>query len=160
MTAGSGVRELELEGRRWRAIEAWRGRGGRGLCYFAPLEDGALVEDDRADRRASLEPGEEVASLDRGRLESLWSEAAPLTATEQRIRDIEGRPWLAQSSGPVWAEADTAAGLTGLVFTSLDGTGERLEVSGGTPTAWSDEELRERLRVTRSHAGSPSDGDV
>lgn len=130
------TREVEHGGIRWRAVEAWRGQGGHGLCYLLPLDSGEALDDDREDRRAVLEPGEELQAMDADRLDALFEAATALTATERRILDAGGVPWLAQSSGPVWAEGDVAAGLAGVVFTRLQGPFQRLTVQDdGAPGA-------------------------
>lgn len=122
---------FEADGRRWWGIEAWRGSADHGLCYFLPLDDGSVHPDDRTDRRAVLQPGERLGGLPEERLRELVAEAVPLTDTERRFRDAEGRLWLVQSVGPVWAEGGVAEGLTGVLFTSLEGPLERRARPGG-----------------------------
>jgi len=125
------VRELREEAVTWRAVEAWRGRAGDGLCYFLRLEGDVPASDDRADRRAVLAPGVSIAALDDQALFDLLEGAARLTVTEHRIVDGEGTPWLVQSRGPVWAEGEATAGQTGRLYTALDGTGRRLVAPDG-----------------------------
>lgn len=141
-----GERVLEAEGRRWRAMEAWRAESGPGLVYFLPLDEGAEVEEgDREDRRAALEPGETVQGLEEEALRERLGRATALTGTERRFRAPDGRLWLAQSVGPVWADA-VASGLTGVLFTALEGPAERASAAGGHAGEMSDGELAERWR--------------
>lgn len=144
--------EVEFEGARWLVVEAWRARSGLRLLYFLPLEAGTPVADDRRDRRAALASEAELASLDARRWEELWAEAVGLTETERRFVDAEGAPWLVQNVGPVWAEAEVAVGLTGLVFTQLTGarlTGARQRRTGpgGHVAGMSEGEIRSRLEA-------------
>lgn len=151
-----GERILEAEGRRWRAVEAWRTGSGLGLVYFLPLDEGAGVEEeDREDRRAALEPGEAVQGLEEEALRERLGRATVLTGTERRFRAPDGRLWLAQSVGPVWADG-VASGLTGLLFTALEGPSERAIVGGEHAGEMSDGELAERWR--RAVEGSGEDG--
>lgn len=116
-------REFEAGERRWRALEAWRTSRDAVLVYFLPLDagDGEPADDDRLDRRAALAPGRRLEELDAAGLEELLASGTPLTETERRFRAPDGRPWLAQSVGPVWAEDGVAGGLTGVLFSSLAG---------------------------------------
>lgn len=123
-------RIVETADGRWRALTAWRGRGDVGLLYFIRLEDGAPSDRADEDRRASLEPGEQLADLGDDELRRRLSDGTPLTGTERRFRAPDGELWLAQSVGPVWAEGDVAAGLTGVVFTALEGEPRRLTGDG------------------------------
>lgn len=153
------TRTLEARGRRWLALEAWRFGSGDGLLYFVPLRDGEPSSDDREDRRALLEAGRELAELEAGELEDLLAGAVPLTRTERRLADREGRLWLAQSEGPVWAEGEVAAGLTGLVFTPLTGAWERRRGPGDGLAGLSEEDLRVRLeRAGRRESASEGPG--
>lgn len=151
---------LEAGGRRWRAVEAWRAEGGTGLLYFLPLEeDGRVAEDDRRDRRAALASGETVAELGEDELRERLERATPLTVTERRFLAPDGRPWLAQSVGPVWAE-DVASGLTGLLFTALEGRSERVRSGGGHAGEMSASELeRRRRRAAESPEEAGDEGD-
>lgn len=147
-------REFTSDGDRWRACVALRGRGGHGLVYFAPLEGDDVDEDDGRDRRIPLAPGRELSDLEPGDLRAGLRDGTPLTGTERRIRAPDGRLWLVQSVGPVWADRGVAEGLTGLVFTSLEGPPERRTVAGGHAGRMSAEELSERWR-----AAGEADGD-
>lgn len=150
------ARELEAGGRRWRAVEAWRAEDGPGLLYFLPLgEDGEPGGDDREDRRAALEPDETVAGLDADALRKRLDGGVPLTVTERRFLAPDGRPWLAQSVGPVWAD-EVASGLTGLLFTALEGPRERASSGGGHAGEMSAGDLERRWR--RAVEG-PEEGD-
>lgn len=146
------MRDLELGGLPWRAIEAWRGRGGHALCYLIRTEDERAIPDDRQDRRATLEPGEHLDTLDGDRLEVLVEAASPLTETERRIVDSAGVPWLAQASGPVWAEGGAASGLVGVVFTRLAGPFDRLAVRDDGATKATTERLLTLLERARTAA--------
>lgn len=150
-------RRLEADGKSWAVCEAWRGESGWGVAYFLALDPGGTPADDRLDRRALLEPGTRPADLDDAGLGGLLESAAGLTSTERRIEDASGRPWLAQSRGPVWAEEGVAAGLTGLLFTALDGSGERVEAADGRAGAPDPSVLAERLRQARA-AGEAEPG--
>lgn len=150
-------RTVETENGRWRALTAWRGRGDVGLLYFLRLEDGAPSERADEDRRASLEPGERLADLGDDELRRRLSDGTPLTATERRFRGPDGELWLAQSVGPVWAEGDVAAGLTGVVFTALEGEPRRL-VGDGVHVGEVDEvALAERWRTAAEGDGGEGD---
>lgn len=143
-------REFDAGGVRWRAVAAWRGRSGHGLLYFLPLEGGEAAGDDRRDRRALLEPGRELPGLGPEELEELRERGTPLTGTERRFRAPDGRLWLVQSVGPVWADDGVAEGLTGLVFTSLEGEAERLTAGGGHAGRATASELAARWRRAAS----------
>lgn len=138
-------RVLETAEGMFRAVEAWRATSGHGLCYFLPLgpEDSAVVPDDRRDRRAALAPEEELDLLTAAELTERFAEAVPLTVTERRFRAPDGRLWLGQSEGPVWADEGTAEGAVGTLFTSLEGTPRRGRGGGGHVGRMSEEELRD-----------------
>lgn len=140
-------RVLEGADRRWRAVEAWRSGSGRGLVYFLPLEASGeeAAPDDREDRRAALEPGETLDELTEPALRERLGAATPLTDTERRFRAPDGRLWLVQSVGPVWAD-DVASGLTGLLFTALEGADRRAETAGGHVGRMDAAELERRWR--------------
>lgn len=142
-------RVVEADGAAWRLIEAWRGRAGQSLCYLLSLEDGVAAGDDRRDRRAVLEAAERLSDLPQERLAGLVEESVPLTDTERRFADPDGRIWLAQNVGPVWAEGDVASGLTGVLFTSLEGPMERWSRASGHLRKLSDPELRASLEGAR-----------
>lgn len=155
MEGDEGARERRFRNaeREWLALEAWRGAGGYGLCYLVPLEGGRIPEGDREDRRALLGPGESLAGADEARLRRLLAEAVPLTETERRFADAGGRLWLAQGTGPVWAGGEVAAGLTGILFTALQGPAERHGAADGRLAGASAEELQARLERARRLAG-------
>lgn len=140
------AREIRTAHGRWRASEAWRGRSGWGVLYLVALDSAGPAADDRRDRRVLLEPGSEIDSLADAELVSRSTDGAGLTSTERRITGPEGRTWLVQSRGPVWAGEGVAAGLTGLLFTALDGPSARVEVEDGHAGALEDEVLCARLR--------------
>lgn len=83
-------------------------------------------------RRAVLREGRRLADLDDAETDGLLESAAPLTATEAII-ELEGESWLAQQTGPAWAEpAEASADLCGIRFLRLDGS-ERCETLAGRP---------------------------
>lgn len=129
--------EVTLEGRSWRLIDAGRAPSGLGLGYFLPADGG------EGDRRVALEPDAGVASLSGEALETLWQGAAPLTATERRFEDAGGDVWLAQSVGPVWAEAGTAADAVGIRLRCLTSVRPPVSRTGLTPATLSNAELVE-----------------
>lgn len=141
----------------FRALVAWRGRASdRALLYFLALDADAPDPDDRRDRRAPLGPGREPGDLSEEDLLELLAEAAPLTGTERRFRAPDGRLWLAQSIGPVWADEEPAEGSTGLLFTSLEGASERLRAPGAHAGALEEAELADLWR--RAGADLEEDG--
>ena len=106
-------------------------------------------------RRLLLEPGRRIADLASDELAPELAAACDLTATEDVFTAPDGRRWLAQAVGPVWAGAEAAAGLVGTMFTSIDGQYDRFEVRG-SPLRSGDEdpesvraELQELWRLER-----------
>ncbi len=153
-------RELGSDGGRWRASVARRGPSGHALVYFVPLEDGEPAGDDRRDRRAGLDPGRELSDLPADELRARLEGGTELTATERRFRAPDGRLWLVQNVGPVWAEEEPAEGTTGLVFTSLEGPAERLVAGDGHVGRMSATELADRWRAADpGHDGDGTDAD-
>ncbi len=152
MSAAGGreTRRVETREQAWLISEAWRGQSGWGVAYFVALGSEAPLEDDRQDRRALLEPGAGIAGLEDAELGRLLEDAAGLTSTERRFRGPGGRLWLAQSRGPVWADGGVAAGLTGLLFTSLEGPVERIEGPYGQAGDLDGEALASRLGAARA----------
>lgn len=148
-------RTLEIGSERWRALEAWRGRGGVGLLYFVPLEDGEVRGDGSSDRRASLGPEERLAELGEDELRARCESGTALTGTERRFRSPEGDLWLAQSVGPVWAEGGVAEGITAVLFTALEGEPRRVETAGGHVGRMSSAELVSRWRAARRGPEGP-----
>ena len=122
-------REFEVDQRAWAAIDAWRDSGDLGLCYMVPLEDGDPVRDDREDRRSTLEPGQLLRDLEAAALDTLWSAGVPLTETERRLVDPDNHLWLAQNTGPVWAEGGGASDATGVLFRCLSASRPHIGVS-------------------------------
>lgn len=153
------TREFTLDGGRWRAAVARRGAGGHALVYFLPLEDGAPVEDDRRDRRCPLDPGVRLSGLDEAELHAGLRSGTRLTETERRLRAPDGRLWLIQNRGPVWAEGDVAEGTTGVVFTSLEGAAERRVVEAGHVACLSDSELSDLWRAAAEEDGPAAAGN-
>ncbi len=142
--------EIVIGGETYRACVAWRGREtGYGLLYFHPVTEAA---GDREDRRALLAPSEGSGELTDTRLRELFEAARPLTVTERRFTAGDGRRWLAQNRGPVWAERSAAEGHTGVVFSSLEDELQRVSSAGRHVVEMSDDELGELLRAT--HAGA------
>ena len=104
------------------AVEALVSPSGLSLVVFPELG-----------KRASLPAGRRLADLDAGELEALAETASPLTVTE-RVIELDGEPWLAQQTGPAWAEPDEAsADLCGILFTRLGGSAARHRVGGRPP---------------------------
>lgn len=124
-------RAFEHRGERWRAIDAWRGRGGLGLLYFVRLVEDRPGDDDRTDRRAALDPDVRVDEASEQALRERLDAARPLTETERRIADAGGDLWLVQNTGPVWAEDEAAADATGIRFRPLTREGPAIAVPGG-----------------------------
>ena len=118
-----------------RPVVARTADGGHSLIVFLP-----------SGRRSALPPG---IQLEDASLADLASEAVAMTATETLL-ELDGVNWLAQASGPVWAEA-AAADSGGFVFTALDGSLRRVVVSGLAPGPVPDlANLVEVLRVALS----------
>ena len=132
-------REFEVEGRLHRATAAWRGpETGYGILYFFSSD---AAEGDRSDRRALLTPEVSLRDMAESSLLTLYDAGRPLTETERRFAAADGRQWLAQSRGPVWAGRSGAEGGSGILFTSLEGEPESLRAAGGHVGEVSDEEL-------------------
>ena len=140
--SGTGDRfecELEVNGRLYRATVAWRGpETGYGVLYFFSSE---AAEGDRGDRRTLLTPERNLRTLGESTLLPLYEAGRSLTETERRFAAEDGRHWLAQSRGPVWAGRSGAEGGSGILFTSLEGEPESLRAAGGHVGEMSDEEL-------------------
>lgn len=154
-------RTVEREGDAYLAVEAWRGASRHGLCYFVKLEvpGGAAPDpDDGGDRRAPLAPTERLDELSEQRLDELLDGAVPLTVTERRFEAPDGRLWLAQSVGPVWAESGVAEGTTAVLFTSLQGPRVRVEAEGGHVGRAETGELVAAWRRAREAAESDREG--
>ena len=96
-------------------------------------------------RRVLLDPGRRIAELADDELATELAAACGLTATEAVFTAPDGRRWLAQAVGPVWAGSEAATGLVGTMFTSIDGRFERFEVCG-SPLRSGDEDP-ERVRA-------------
>jgi hypothetical protein len=147
---GAGDRfecELEVEGRLYRVSAAWRGpETGYGVLYFFPSDGADEAEGDRGDRRVLLTPEVSLPDLGESSLLLLYDSGRPLTETERRFAAADGRQWLAQSRGPVWAGRSGAEGGSGILFTSLEGKPESLRAAGGHVGEISDEELLARWR--------------
>jgi hypothetical protein len=127
-------KEVSIEGKTWGLVDAWRAPGGRGLGYF-------LAEASESDRRASLAVEVDVESLSEGDVLALWDTATPLTSTERRF-SAGGEVWLAQASGPAWAES-AAAGLVGVRLRCLTASRAVSEIAGVVLGDLADEELAE-----------------
>jgi len=110
-------REMEIDGRRWLLVDAWRSPGGRGLGYFVCVRCEEPTPG-TADRRVILPGGRSLEEIDEQELRDLWERAAPLTASERRFEDEDGDLWLAQATGPVWSE-DGATDATGFRLACL-----------------------------------------
>lgn len=149
------ARELESGSGRFRAVVAWRGRAsGSGLLYFVAMDGDAPDPDDRRDRRAPLDFERSLEDVPEDELAGALEGGTPLTATERRFRAPDGRLWLAQGVGPVWADEDPAEGSTGLLLTALEGPVRRLEAEGGHPGRMDDGDLSDAWR-----RAAPEEGD-
>jgi hypothetical protein len=146
--------EIEISGSRWVLFDAGRSPSGLGLGYFAERTRSGWAGSDE-DRRAVLEPGEDVASLEEGRLRELWESATPLTPTERRFVDDEGDLWLAQGVGPVWTHRGTAEAAVGTRVRCLSSVATVVTIAGRAPADLSGEELAGLVRVRASEAGEP-----
>lgn len=152
-----GTRVVEAGGRRFRAALAWRGSASDyGLLYFVALDGGEPDPDDRQDRRSLVEPGLTLDAVSEEELRRSAAEGKPLTDTERRFRAPDGRLWLAQSAGPVWADREPAEGSTGLVFTALEGPADRLRGPGAHAGERTEDELADLWR--RSGSGGTDGG--
>jgi hypothetical protein len=145
-------REFEVEGRLHRATAAWRGpETGYGILYFFSSD---AAEGDRSDRRALLTPEVSLRDMGESSLLTLYDAGRPLTETERRFAAADGRQWLAQSRGPVWAGRSGAEGGSGILFTSLEGEPESLRAAGGHVGEVSDEELSALWRGAAQQAAA------
>lgn len=111
---GAGDAEREL-------VVAWRTSRGTRLVLAFP-----------GPSRFALGPGSGLDALDAAELKAHLEVATGLTDTEATFRAPDGRRWLAQATGPVWAASEGAEGLLTTRFTSLDGAYESLQ-SPGSP---------------------------
>lgn len=137
-------RDVTVGGRLFRATVAWVGpESGYGLLYFFPSDE---AEGGRADRRALVTPDTDLSTLDESGLVALYDSGRPLTETERRFVAADGRRWLAQNIGPVWADRTAADGGSGILFTSLEDDAESLRAFGGHVGDLSAEELSAALR--------------
>lgn len=137
-------REFEVAGRRHRATAAWRGpETGYGVLYVFSRDEAqdGPVGADRGDRRALLTPEVDLETLTESGLLALYETGRPLTETERRFAAADGRQWLAQSQGPVWAGRAGAEGGTGVLFTSLEGEAVSLQAPGGHVGEMTEQEL-------------------
>lgn len=125
----------EIDGVRWTLFDAWRAPGGLGLGYF-------ISAGDAPDRRVALGPGTHVTDLDEAAFRELWEAAPGLTTTERRIAGPDGRPWLAQSYGPVWHEGGTAREVIGVRLRCLSDEEPPAVLRGVPLEELSDDDLR------------------
>ena len=139
-------RRFRTDGVPWRATVVWRAQDGSGLCYFRAEEGEARGEEGAGDRRARLPADRSLGDLNEEELGELLSVAASLTATERRFVAPDGRDWLAQNIGPVWAEEEAAEGATGVLFTALDGAPDRARTGGGHVGRMSEDRLEAAWR--------------
>lgn len=135
-TAPRATALLEFDGQETEILEAWRTSRGTKLVLVFPGPRRILVAEDRELTRMEVEE-----------LRIALEGASGLTATEACFDAPDGRRWLAQAVGPVWAGSEGAEGLAGTLFTSIDGPFERFE-SRGSP-----------LRPDRG-SGVPVDADL
>lgn len=93
-------------------------------------------------RRLLLGPGRRISELTSAELATELAGACRLTGTEAVFAAPDGRRWLAQAVGPVWAGSEAAEGLVGTMFTSIDGGYERFEVQGSPLRPGSEDAVR------------------
>lgn len=150
-------RDLEVSGRPYRVVDVWRGESGFGILHFVD----AATADGTADRRALVTPEIQLDSLDDPVLRDLFEAGSVLTETERRFTAPDGRRWLAQNRGPVWAGRAAAEGHTGVRFTSLEGSYETLAAPAGHVGEMADAELEELWQAASRSAREekPAPGD-
>jgi hypothetical protein len=158
-TAHRFERELEVSGSLFRVVAVWRGEeSGYGILYFFK----ARADDGSTDRRALLMPDTEPDRLDDSRLMELFEGGRALTDTEKRFTAPDGRQWLAQNRGPVWA-GRAAEGHSGIRFTSLEGERETIIAAAGhlgeMPTAELEARWREASQAARPAEREPDAGE-
>jgi hypothetical protein len=147
--------EIEISGGRWVLFDAGRSPSGLGLGYFAERTRSGWAGSE-TDRRVVLEPGEEVASLDEGRIRELWESGTPLTTTERRFVDDEGDLWLAQGVGPAWADRGTAEAAVGTRVRCVSSVATVIMVAGRGPADLSAEDLVGLVRVRADEVAEPT----
>jgi len=143
-------RELVIAGDVWHAYEAWRAASGLGLVYF--VREGGPPE---KDRRASIDPGDAVETLDETSLRALFDRAVGLTATEDRFVDGEGRVWLLQGVGPTWATEGSAAEAVGVRFRCISERRPLIELRGARPGELSHDERVRRVEAAGVEPEAP-----
>lgn len=100
-------------------IEAWRTSRGTKLIVVLP-----------GPARFALDAGKDLDLLDASGLSAYLESAVDLTGSEAIFGAPDGRRWLAQAVGPVWAPTVGAEGLVATRFTSLDGPFESFQAPG------------------------------
>lgn len=148
---GDGARPRRsgwIDGASWTLYDAARAPSGLGLGYF--VCDDPEVED----RRAALPAGLALPDLDDEAFLALWEAGRRLTPTERRFVDGGGAVWLAQSTGPVWAERGSAAGTAGLRLRCISAHRPSVELNGATLSELSDAELIARVGAREGVAPS------
>ncbi|MYA33614.1 MAG: hypothetical protein F4164_00050 [Gemmatimonadales bacterium] len=148
---GGGARPWRsgrIDGAAWTLYDAARAPSGLGLGYFF------CDDPDVADRRAALPAGLAVSDLDEEAFRALWETGRPLTSTERRVVDGSGAIWLAQGTGPVWAEGGSAAGTIGVRVRCVSTRRPVVELNGATLSGMSDAELIARLGAPEGVAPS------
>ena len=137
-----------IDGASWTLYEAARAPSGLGLGYFV------CDDPEVADRRTALPAGLALAGLDDEAFRAWWEAGRPLTRTERRVVDSGGAIWLAQSTGPVWAEGGSAADTVGLRLRCISAHRPVVESSGATLSEMSDAELIARVGAPEGVAPS------
>ncbi len=148
---GEGARPRRpglIDGASWTLYEVARAPSGLGLGYF--VCDGPEM----ADRRTALPAGRALDDLDDEAFRALWEAGRPLTRTERRVVDGGGAIWLAQSTGPVWAEGGSAAGTVGLRLRCISAHRPVVELNGASLSGMSDAELIARVGAPEGVAPS------
>ena len=150
MTDG-GVRPWRsgrIEGAAWTLYDGARAPSGLGLGYF-------VCDDPEAgDRRVTLAAASAVPDLDDEAFRALWEAGRPLTPTERRFVDAGGAIWLAQGTGPVWAEGGSAAGTVGLRLRCISAHRPVVKLKGATLSEVSDADLIAHVGAPRGVASS------
>ncbi len=159
------MRRIRLDGVIWNVWDAGRVQSGLGLAWFAPAKgDGAASATESTagaggveDRRALLQPDHDLSTMDGETLAELWENSRPLTPTERRITGPDGEVWLAQGTGPAWADARAAREILGVRLRCISHRHQPLSKDGVTLGELSDDDLRDWIARARHDSGTCSD---
>jgi len=150
----------------WTVWDAGRVASGLGLAWFTatkrsgvgqaqgdgerlPGAEGGLPDQDEEDRRALLQPEQDLLNMEAGELTQLWSGGRSLTRTERRVTGPDGEIWLAQGTGPAWADERAAREILGVRLRCISHHYGTLHREGVTLAELSDDALREWIRAAR-----------